>query len=49
MDLDHMLTQVDRMKELGCVRKWEDRKIRKTGGGVLSRLRDLVLSRQFTG
>lgn len=49
MDLDHMLTQVNRMKELGCVGKWEDRKVRKTGGGVLLGLRDLVLSQQFTG
>lgn len=49
MDLDHVLTQVDRMKGLGCVRKWEDRKVRKTGGGVLLGLRELVLSQQFTG
>lgn len=46
MNLDHILTQVNRMKELGCVGKWEDIKVRKTGRGVLLGLRDVVL---FTG
>lgn len=49
MNLDHILTQVNRMKELGCVGKWEDIKVRKTGRGVLLGLRDVVLFQRFTG